>query len=115
MWAGTALALLRRSSALKTRLQRQDLSFCRFKEADQQFLSKFPQGTVQHQEVLKFKADLEELRPAEESTGASTGSPATVRAVGGPDLSGADCLDVTREVDLEKIPDSSFSADKPLD
>lgn len=74
-------------------------------------LEKFPEGTAEHSEVLKLKKDMETVWPSSASPVAA-GSGA--RASGFPDLSNASVLDLTREVDLEKIPVAGFSADKPL-
>lgn len=75
-------------------------------------LEKFPEGTAEHSEILKLKKEMETVWPSSARPPVGAGSGA--RASGFPDLSNASVLDLTREVDLEKIPVAGFSADKPL-
>ena len=80
-------------------------------------VSKFPQSAPQHQEVLKLKAELDALWPPEPrgpQSRTTESTPESVRAVGRPDLTGVDYLDVSREVDLAKIPESEFQEEKQL-
>ena len=78
-------------------------------------LTKFNEGTTHHAEVLKMKKALEDLWPGSSSPPpASSAGAAVVRAVGSPDLSGVNLLDLEREVDLRTISSDSFSEEKSL-
>ena len=76
-------------------------------------LSKFVEGSPHHGEVQKMKKTLEELWPADSAPESSTGG-GPVRAVGSPDLSGVNMLDLERLVDLRTISSDSFAEEKLL-
>ena len=80
----------------------------------QALLSKFVEGSPQHGEVLKMKKTLEELWPSTSSPESSASGGGPVRAVGSPDLSGVNLLDLDRLVDLRTISSDSFAEEKLL-
>lgn len=79
-------------------------------------VDKFNTGSDQHREILRLKAELEQLWPAPSRANTPPSAPGgtTVRAVGAPDLTNANVLDVQRQVDLLKIPGESFTEEKFL-
>lgn len=80
-------------------------------------LQKFAEGTHHHAEISKLKTALEAMWPASEeapTTQSGQPSPVTARAVGSPDFTGENLLDLTRMVDLAQIKTQDFSEEKLL-
>ncbi|CAK9069269.1 FO synthase subunit 1, partial [Durusdinium trenchii] len=71
-------------------------------------LKKFPQGTPQHQEVLKMEAELRALWPAAAAPTSDSRSNAP-RVSAMPDLAGAKFVDLSRAVSLPKIDVAGFN------
>eukprot|EP00435_Cladocopium_sp_Y103_P070774 s395_g36.t1 len=74
-------------------------------------LSKFSSDSDHHSEIKKLKGLVEGLWPAGPSGDSST-TGASLRAVGSPDLTGVDVLDISREVSLSMIPMSDFAEER---
>lgn len=77
-------------------------------------LSKFSSDSDHHAEIKKLKNLVEGMWPASSLPGDSSTAGAPLRAVGSPDLSGVEVLDVSREVSLSMIPMSDFSEERFL-
>lgn len=83
-------------------------------------LDKFARGTEQFNAVMDFDKDLKKKWPepnaAHQPPPPTSKGPTTVttRATGSPDFTGTDVLDLTREVDLMKIPSESFAEERRL-
>eukprot|EP00435_Cladocopium_sp_Y103_P033211 s2906_g8.t1 len=72
-------------------------------------LAKFPEGSPQHKEIVKFKEQVKSMFPASENQSSSA---VTVRAAGLPDFSGENLLDLEREVSLETIGADEFNQEE---
>lgn len=75
-------------------------------------LRKFPAGTRQEADILKFKEELETLWPTPASV-PGTRPAGEARTAGAPDLTGASILDLSREIDLPHIALTGFQVERP--
>ena len=75
-------------------------------------LSKFAENSDHYNELVQFKTKLEGLWPASKGDDSSASVP---RAVGSPDFSGTEVLDISREVSLAMTPMDGFSGERFLE
>ena len=74
-------------------------------------LAKFPEGSLQHQEIVKFKEKVTSMFPASANPSPTA---VTVRATGLPDFSGETVLDLERELSLETTSLDDFNQEELL-
>eukprot|EP00435_Cladocopium_sp_Y103_P042401 s1984_g11.t1 len=74
-------------------------------------LSKFAEESDHYNELIQIKKKLEGLWPASQGEGSSSAS-SVPRAVGSPDFSGTEVLDISREVSLAMTPMDGFAEER---
>lgn len=77
-------------------------------------LEKFPEGSQEREEITKLKATIQQQWPSKDGGGNGPASATKPRVAGSVTFLEGECLDLTRVVDLKKVPYDEFNEEQPL-